>query len=437
MPDHALLAYDCPGPMSLVVFGVNHKSAPLAVRERMSFPPERLGRSLSELTACEGVEEAAILCTCNRTDLYCGVDATNDNRVFEWFTEAGSLSIAEARRYVYIHRSESAVRHILRVASGLDSLILGEPQILGQVKEAYRRALKIGTIGRVLRRLFQHAFLVAKRIRTDTAIGSSPVSVAFAAVRLAQQIFGDLSSLTAMLIGAGETIELSARHLVRSGLGRLVIANRTLENAHRLATEFGGYAIGLEEIPAHLTEADIVISSTASDMPVLVLGEVQQAIRKRKHHPVFMVDIAVPRDIDPAVGELEDVYLYSIDDLGEVINESFQSRHEAARKAEEIIDTQVSHFMGWLGTLDMVSTICAFRAHAESIRDDSLHWAKRRLAAGEAPEEVVNRLAHILTNKLIHSPTVKLRQAGSEGHAELADAIEMLFGLTDPKKRHL
>lgn len=422
--------------MSLVVFGINHKSAPLAVRERVSFSPERVSRALSELTACEGVEEAAILSTCNRTDLYCGLEATNGDRAFEWFTAAGSLSTTEARRYVYIHRSESAVRHILRVASGLDSLILGEPQILGQVKEAYRKALKTGTIGRVLRRLFQHAFFVAKRIRTDTAIGSSPVSVAFAAVRLAQQIFGDLSPHTAMLIGAGETIELSARHLVKSGLGRLVIANRTLENAHRLATEFEGYAIALEEIPAHLAEADILISSTASEIPVLGLGEVQQAIRKRKHRPVFMVDIAVPRDIDPAVGELEDVYLYSIDDLAAVISESFQSRHEAARKAEEIIDTQVSHFMGWLGTLDMVSTICAFRAHAESIRDDSVRRALRRLAAGETPEEVLNRLANTLTNKLIHSPTVKLRQAGSEQHPELADAVQILFGLSECRKRH-
>lgn len=422
--------------MSLIVLGVNHKSAPLAVRERMSFPPERLSSALNELTACQGVEEAAILSTCNRTDLYCGVDASDGRHAFEWFTAAGSLSTVEARRYVYVHRSESAVRHILRVASGLDSLILGEPQILGQVKEAYRRAVKIGTIGRVLRRLFQHAFFVAKRIRTDTAIGSSPVSVAFAAVRLAQQIFGDLSPHTAMLIGAGETIELSARHLVKSGLGRLVIANRTLENAHRLATEFGGYAIALEEIPAHLAEADIVISSTASALPVLGLGEVQEAIRRRKHRPVFMVDIAVPRDIDPAVGGLEDVYLYSIDDLGAVIRDSFQSRHEAARKAEEIIDTQVSHFMGWLGTLDMVSTICAFRDHADAIRDDAVRWAHRRLAAGDPPEEVLNRLANTLTNRLLHSPTVKLRQAGSEGHLELADAVQILFGLSEPRRRH-
>ncbi|MGF1613902.1 MAG: glutamyl-tRNA reductase [Gammaproteobacteria bacterium] len=422
--------------MSLIVFGVNHKSAPLTVRERVSFPPERLSIALSELTACEGVEEAAILSTCNRTDLYCGIDTADGDRALEWFTAVGHLTEKEAQRYIYVHRSESAVRHVLRVASGLDSLVLGEPQILGQVKQAYQRALKIGTIGRVLCRLFQHAFFVAKRIRTDTAIGSSPVSVAFAAVRLAQQIFGDLSSQTAMLIGAGETIELSARHLVKSGLGRLVIANRTLENAHRLATEFGGYAIALDEIPAHLAEADIVISSTASETPVLSLSVVRQAIGKRKHRPVFMVDIAVPRDIDPAVSELEDVYLYSIDDLGAVIQESFQSRHEAARKAEEIIDTQVSHFMDWLGTLDMVSTICAFRDYAETIRDERLRWAQRRLAAGEPPEQVLSRLANTLTNKLIHSPTVKLRQAGSQGQKELADTIQTLFGLPDPGGRH-
>lgn len=421
--------------MSLFVFGVNHRSAPLSVRERVSFPPECLAPALRELTGCKGVAEAVILSTCNRTDLYCGLSHDTAEPALEWFSVARSLSEVEIRRYVYIHRAEAAVRHIMRVASGLDSLILGEPQILGQVKDAYRRALQTGTIGQILRRLFQYTFSVAKRVRTDTAIGSSPVSVAFAAVRLAQQIFGHLASHTALLIGAGETIELAARHLVTSGLGRLVIANRTLDNAHRLAMEFGGYAIGLAEIPAHLAEADIVISSTASETPLLSLDSVRQAIRKRKHQPIFLVDIAVPRDIDPAVGALEDVYLYSIDDLGAVISENLQSRQEAARKAEEIIDTQVSHFMGWLGTLDAVSTICAVRASAETIRDESLWRAQRKLAAGAPPDEVLKMLAHTLTNKLTHSPTVRLRQAGSENQTQLIDAAHRLFALSD-QTRH-
>jgi glutamyl-tRNA reductase len=417
--------------MPLFAFGVNHRTAPVALRERVSFPPERVDQALQELVSCQDVKEAAILSTCNRTDLYCGLTDGDGEHVLEWFRASHSLSQAEIKRYLYVYRAEAVVRHIMRVASGLDSLILGEPQILGQVKEAYHRALEHGTLGQVLSRLFQHTFSVAKQVRTDTAIGSSPVSVAFAAVTLAKQIFGDLNAHTALLIGAGETIELAARHLTHSGLGRLVVANRTLANAHRLAVAFEGYAIGLDEISSHLAEADIVISSTASDKPLLNLTAVQKAVKRRKHKPVFMVDIGVPRDIDPAVGNLEDIYLYSIDDLGAVIQENLQTRQEAARQAEEIIDTQVSHFMGWLGTLDVVSTICMFRANADSLRNETLYKAQQKLVAGVPPEQVLEFLAHTLTNKLIHLPTVGLRQAGYEGRNDLVDAAHILFGLAD------
>ncbi|MBT8420996.1 MAG: glutamyl-tRNA reductase, partial [Gammaproteobacteria bacterium] len=331
----------------------------------------------------------------------------------------------------YVHRARQAVRHMMRVASGLDSMVLGEPQILGQIKDAYNTASECGTIGHILGKLFQHTFSVAKRVRTDTAIGESPVSVAFAAVTLARQIFGDMAQLTALLVGAGETIGLVARHLKGMGIKRLIVANRTLDNAHRLAAEFGGYAITLDEISAHLPEVDMVFSATASQETILSLGQVIDAIRKRKHRPVYMVDMAIPRDIEPAVGELEDVYLYTVDDLGDVIQENLRSRQDAARQAEEIIDTQVTHFMGWLGTLDVVPAIRAFRTEGEMARDEVLHKARRLLATGTPPDDVLDFLADTLTNKLLHRPTVQLRTAGFDGNGELVDTIRRVLDITE------
>jgi len=317
----------------------------------------------------------------------------------------------------------------MRVASGLDSMVLGEPQILGQLKSAYGAARSSGTVGTLLGKLFQQAFFVAKRVRTDTAIGSSPVSVAFAAVALARQILGDLSRHTALLIGAGETIELAARHLSGNRLGRMIIANRTLENAHRLASEFGGYAIELAEIPVHLGEADIVIASTGSKNSILGVEDVRRAMQTRRRRPVFIVDIAVPLDVDPAVGALDDVYLYTVDDLHEVIEENRRSREEAARQAEQIIDQQVGRFMGWLGTREVRATIRAVRGGAEETRDEMLAKARRRLAAGHPPEEVMHYLAHALTNKLLHAPTVQIRRAGASARHELVAAARALYDL--------
>ena len=416
-------------PMTLFACGVNHLSAPVSMRERVVFGPEELPRALGELCECKGVEEAAILSTCNRTDLYLGLEAGADKAVKNWFRGYHGLSSTELERHLYTHQADSAVRHVMRVASGLDSLVLGEPQILGQLKSAYGAAQSTGTVGTLLGKLFQQAFFVAKRVRTDTAIGSSPVSVAFAAVALARQILGDLSTHTALLIGAGETIELAARHLAGNGLGRMVIANRTLENAHRLASEFGGYAIELAEIPAHLAEADIVVASTGSPDTVLEVADARRAMQARRRRPVFMVDIAVPRDIDPAVGTLEDVYLYTVDDLHEVIEENLRSREDAARQAEEIIDQHVGRFMGWLGTREVRATIQAFRGGAEETRDDVIEKARRRLAAGAPPDEVMHYLAHTLTNKLLHAPTVQIRRAGAGARHELVAAARTLYGL--------
>jgi len=418
--------------MPLFAVGINHKTAPVEVRERVAFAPEGVQPALRELAACPGVHEAALLSTCNRTELYCSLEAADCAPVIQWLCGHHRIARADVEPYLYIHAEHAAINHVLRVASGLDSMILGEPQILGQIKAAYKAAVEAGTVGALLGRLFQHTFSVAKQVRTDTAIGASPVSVAFAAVSLAKQIFGDLSKQTALLIGAGETIELTARHLRDSNIGRLIVANRTVERAHLLASEFNGYAISLGDMPAHLAEADIVISSTASQLPILGKGSVESALKVRKHRPIFMVDIAVPRDIEPEVGELDDVYLYTVDDLQEVIQENLKSRQAAAKQAEEIVDTQVAEFMGWLQSLNAVSTIRAYRSHAESTRDAELENARRLLAQGRDPEQVMHLLARALTNKLIHTPSIQMKQAGFQGRLELLQAARELFDLKDP-----
>ncbi len=415
--------------MSLLAFGINHQTAPVAIRERVAFTPESLLPALQDLIERTAVNEAAILSTCNRTEVYCGLDESDTDIVLNWLEEFHRLKRSELEPYIYRHPDQHAVRHMLRVASGLDSMVLGEPQILGQMKDAYQLASEAGTIGKTLSKLFQHTFSVAKQIRTDTAIGHSPVSVAFAAVSLAKQIFGELKDSTVLLIGAGETIELAARHLKDSGIGRIIIANRTVERAHALASELDGYAIALSEMPKHLAEADIVISSTASTLPILGKGSVESALKQRKHKPMFMVDIAVPRDIEPEVDELDDVYLYSVDDLQEIIDENLKSRQDAAHQAEEIIDTQVTHFMGWLRSLESISTIRSFREQAEGLRDETLARALAQLERGENPEQVMQELARLLTNKLTHTPSVQIRQASYDGRMDVLDIVRELFEL--------
>ncbi|WP_373508108.1 glutamyl-tRNA reductase, partial [Thiocapsa sp.] len=306
--------------MKLLVLGLNHKTAPVDVRERLAFGPDIIVGALRDLTSCDGVAEGVVLSTCNRTEIYCAVQDCSEEAVRHWLSRFHGVEQERVGPFLYAYLGRDAVTHLLRVCSGLDSMVLGEPQILGQVKTAYQTATDCTATGKLLGRLFQHAFSVAKTVRTETAIGSSPVSVAFAAVNLARQIFSDLSQQTALLIGAGETIELAARHLHRAGIGRIIVANRTVERAHELAAQFDGYAIALAEIGNHLAEADIVIASTASPLPVLGKGTVERALKKRKHRPMFMVDIAVPRDIEPEVRELSDVYLYTIDDLQGVID---------------------------------------------------------------------------------------------------------------------
>jgi glutamyl-tRNA reductase len=415
--------------MPLLALGLNHRTAPVGVRERVVFAPDRVGDALRDLLDQGGAHEAAILSTCNRTELYCGLKDRDGGQVMEWLGHYHLLRAVDLQPYLYRHTDQQAVRHILRVASGLDSMVLGEPQILGQVKAAYQVANDAGTLGSRLERLFQHTFAVAKQVRTDTRIGVSPVSVAFAAVGLAKQIFADLPKRAALLIGAGDTIELVARHLHENGVGRLIVANRTLERAHALVAPFDGYAIALEEIPAHLGEADIVIAATASPGLMLDVARVRTCLKQRRRRPMFMVDLAVPRDIDPAVADLDDVYLYTVDDLKDIIRENLRSREAAAEQAEEIIDHQVEHFMAWLRAQDSVASIRALRQQAEAVRDEALVRARRQLAQGKDPVEVLNLLANLLTNKLIHPPCAGLREAAAQGDADMLNLIKNLYRL--------
>lgn len=419
--------------MSLFALGINHKTAPIKVREKISFSPDTLNGALNELVNAPDINEAAILSTCNRTELYFGTEEIQGpDQAIEWLSDYHKFTTQELQPYLYNYPNQDAVRHMLRVASGLDSMILGEPQILGQLKDAYTTANDAGTLGKLLGRLFQHTFSVAKQIRTDTAIGGSPVSVAFAAVSLAKQIFGDLSGYTVLLIGAGETVELAARHLNETGIKRMIVANRTVERAKVLADEFQALAIPLTVLPEYLPDADIIISSTASPLPILGKGSVERAIKKRKHRPMFMVDIAVPRDIEPEVADLSDVYLYSVDDMHEVIQENLKSRQEAAVQAEDIIDTQTTRFMGWLRSLGAVATIRAYREKAQSIQNQELEKALKKLNAGEDPEKILQLLAHTLTNKLIHAPSSRMRQAGYDGQLDLLQSAIELLELKEP-----
>lgn len=420
--------------MPLLALGLNHKTAPVEIRERLVFPADTIDQALHGLTNLSCVNEAAILSTCNRTEIYCGLETAEFEPVINWLQQYHNLPTSDLKPYLYTHLDRPAVHHLLSVASGLDSLILGEPQILGQVKDAYAYAEHAGTTGTLLTKLFHHTFSVAKEVRTDTAIGSSPVSVAFAAVSLAKQIFGDLNQQTALLIGAGETIELAARHLHQQGIGKMIIANRSVDRAHHLASQFNGYALGLPEIPTHLPEADIVVSSTASPEPILHQETVKSALKIRRHQPIFMVDIAVPRDIHPDIAKLEDVYLYTVDDLHEVIEEGLRTRREAAEQAREIIDIQVEHYMGWLRSLDAVGTICLVRQRSESRRDEVLAKAKKMLKSSQNPEQALQFLAHTLTNKLIHEPCSRMRQAAYEGRMEILEAVSDIFALEQNKK---
>ena len=420
--------------MNLIALGINHNSAAVEVRERVAFAPEQVSEALTDACDAGGLEEVVILSTCNRTELYAiapeGMGpADKAVQLIDWIANYHHLSAEELRQSAYHFEAEQALQHMVQVASGLDSMVLGEPQIFGQLKSAYAVASDAGTVGNELGRLFPRVFSIAKRVRTDTAIGENPVSVAYAAVDLAGHIFTDLSKSNALLVGAGETIELVARHLIEAGVSRIVIANRTLGRARELAQQFGAEAVLLAEIPEQLLHADIIITSTASQLPILGKGAVEQALKIRKHRPFLMVDIAVPRDIEAQVGDLPDVYLYSVDDLREIVDENMRSRRDEARKADLIIEQGVQHYLEERRSLDAVDVVKEYRTMAEHLREQELQRALRALARGDDPGQLLAQLARGLTNKLIHAPTTGLKQASAEGRADQLGAARRLLGI--------
>ncbi len=420
--------------MNLIALGINHNSAAVEVRERVAFAPEQVNEALVDACEAAQVHEVVILSTCNRTELYAIVPegtvlADKAVQLIDWIANYHHLSAQELRQSAYHFEAEHALQHMIQVASGLDSMVLGEPQIFGQLKSAYAVASESGTVGSELGRLFPRVFSIAKRVRTDTAIGENPVSVAYAAVDLAGHIFADLSKSNALLVGAGETVELVARHLIEAGVSRIVIANRTLGRARELAQKFGAEAVLLAEIPEQLLDADIVITSTASQLPILGKGAVEQALKARKHRPFLMVDIAVPRDIEPQVGDLRDVYLYSVDDLREIVDQNMRSRRDEATKADVIIEEGVRLYVEEVRSLGAVDTVKEYRQMAEQMREQELQRALRGLSRGDDPQQVVAQLARAITNKLIHAPTSGLKQASAEGRLDVLASARKLLGL--------
>lgn len=415
--------------MPILIVGVNHKTAPVAIREKVSFAPDTLPQALR--SARQVVQESLILSTCNRTEIYAASNVGQPvESLVQWLVQWHGLAAAQVQPYLYIHQQNDAVRHALRVACGLDSLVLGEPQILGQLKTALQTATDANTTGNQLNRLMQHAFSTAKKVRTQTSIGANPISVAFAAVSLAKQIFSQLEKQTALLIGAGETIELVGKHLATNKIGKILVANRSVDKAQKLAAEYGGKGISLQELADHLPQADIVISSTASPIPILGKGTVERALKIRKHRPMFMVDIAVPRDIEQEVADLDDVYLYTVDDLQSVIEENLQSRRAAAEQAETMVLAATDDFMAWLRAQDHVETIRQYRARTDSIRQEVLDKANAMLLNGKSAEEALQFLAHTLSNKLSHDATQAMHYAARNGDHVLLRSARTLFNLS-------
>lgn len=414
--------------MPLHILGLNHTTAPVEIREQVIYSGDDITRALGELVQLQGIDEAVLLSTCNRTEFYLETDDSGLLTLESWLKSDQSLS-QDAEAALFTLDNEEAIRHLFRVACGLDSMVLGEPQILGQLKDAFRQAERSATVGSQLNRLFHHTFSVAKKVRTDTEIGTSPVSVAYAAVNLANQFFAQFSKHTALLIGAGMTIELVARHLHSKGIGRMFVANRDFGRAQNIATQFDGFALPLSEIEGTLPEADILISSTASTEPVITTEQMQSAIRARKRRPIFAVDIAVPRDLEAGIGELDDVYLYTIDDLDKVITEGRSNREAAAVDANRILDDETQRYLSIERSKEVAPVITALRDHGDALRKEVLEQARRRLAKGADQDEVLEFVTSSLLKKLLHQPSVRLREAGEQSDQAFIDTIRELFGL--------
>lgn len=431
--------------MPVSIFGINHKTAPVEIREKVALHPEMMSENLISLKQQADLEEVVIISTCNRTEIvFCEKNHSNDSsqttlasqKITQWLAKNQSLNSDKIERFSYIHHAEDAISHIMKVACGLDSMVLGEPQILGQVKDAYGYANHAGTIGLYLNRLFQQTFSLAKQVRTDTQIGESPVSVAYAAVTLAKRIFADFAPVKALFIGAGETIELAARHLHQQGVVQMKVANRTVERAQMLADEFNAIAYGLSSLPDLVAEADIIISSTASPVPVIGKGLMERAVKLRKHRPVFMVDLAVPRDIEPQVNELNDIYLYTIDDMQGVVKENLKVREEAANEAQDIILVHSQKYLNWLQSLSAVSLLKDFRSQFEQIKTSELSRSLSKLQNDDNVESVMTEFANRLTQKFMHSPSKLIRQAGENNHQQTLETLAKAFDLNADYKEN-
>ncbi|MBA7876516.1 MULTISPECIES: glutamyl-tRNA reductase [unclassified Citrobacter] len=417
--------------MTLLALGINHKTAPVSLRERVTFSPDTLDQALDSLLAQPMVQGGVVLSTCNRTELYLSVEEQDNlqEALVRWLCDYHNLNEEDLRNSLYWHQDNDAVSHLMRVASGLDSLVLGEPQILGQVKKAFADSQKGHLNASALERMFQKSFSVAKRVRTETDIGASAVSVAFAACTLARQIFESLSMVTVLLVGAGETIELVARHLREHQVKKMIIANRTRERAQVLADEVGAEVISLSDIDARLQDADIIISSTASPLPIIGKGMVERALKNRRNQPMLLVDIAVPRDVEPEVGKLSNAYLYSVDDLQSIISHNLAQRKAAAVEAETIVAQETSEFMAWLRAQGASETIREYRSQSEQIRDELTAKALAALQQGGDAQAIMQDLAWKLTNRLIHAPTKSLQQAARDGDSERLNILRDSLGL--------
>lgn len=430
--------------MTVIAIGINHKTASVNLREQVAFSAESIADAFASLRRDLGIDESVILSTCNRTELYVGmqnglcdqpaIQAKDAATLTKWLAEFHKVDLHELEKNSYCLGNDKAVAQLMRVASGLDSLILGEPQILGQVKQAFNSAKNSGVVGSQFERLFQHTFSVAKKVRSETEIGANAVSVAFAAVQLSKQIFSSLAKSRVLLIGAGETIELVAKHLTDNGVTQITVANRTLSRAQELATQIGAKVITLANIPAYLHEADIVISSTASTLPILGKGMVESALKDRRYKPIFFVDLAVPRDIESEVSELDDAYLYTVDDLQHIVEENLVSRQNAANEAEIIIQSQVQVFVDWQKSLDSIDTLKEFRQQSEETKDKLLDKALNQLSEGKDPQQVVIELSNKLTNALLHSPTKALSRAASEQDQNQLKLLRQTLGLQKSTK---
>ena len=413
--------------MSLFTLGLNYQTAPLDVRERIAFTPDALGHALRDVLARPKVKEAAILSTCNRTEVY--IRADEPTPVARWLEEFHRVPQDSLSPYLYTLPRERAVAHAFRVASGLDSMVLGEPQILGQMKQAVRQAESAGTLGLVLNRLFQRSFAVAKDVRTHTDIGSASISMAAAAVKLAERIFPSIAREHVLLIGSGEMIELAAAHFAARGPKSITIANRTIERGRQLADRFGADAITLTELPERLPEFGVIVTCTASTLPILGKGLLERVVKARRHAPIFIVDLAVPRDVEPEAADLDDVFLYSVDDLSNIVNDNLQIRKESVLQAEAMIAVQAEGFVRWLEGRTVVPTITALQGHLDALRGAELERARKMLAGGSPPAEVLELLARGLTNKFLHAPTQALNKAGLAERAELVAMFEKIYQL--------